>query len=149
MRMRIAIAALLFTLPAFAEDPWSVDARHPVVTAPRPAPEKPSLPARAMDRAVDAYQRRISAHDGPHCMLYPTCSAYARESFRRHGFLMGLLLTLDRLLQEPDVQSRAPRIRVFGVWRAFDPVEDSDFWWSDRRQRTPKPPSGPQGRGGS
>ena len=144
MGMKLPLLPLLLALPAFpllAEEPWSVDARHPVVTAPAPAAvaAKPSIPARAIDAVVGFYQHRISPLDGPRCPLYPTCSAYSRECLRRHGFLMGLLMTVDRLLQEGEVLVRAPRIRAFGFWRGFDPVEVEDFWWSRRRERTPKP----------
>ena len=141
----LSLFLLLPALPALAEEPWSVDARHPVVAAPSPAPPsgKPSLPARAIDASVRFYQRRISPLDGPRCLLYPTCSAYSRECLRRHGFLMGLLMTIDRLLQEGEVLARAPRIRVYGYERGFDPVEAEDFWWSRRRERTPKPPAWP------
>ncbi len=146
MRMRMPAALLILSafpaLPALAEEPWSADARHPVVSAPAPAkPDaSPSLLARPLDAAVRLYQRHISPLDGPRCPMYPTCSAYAREALRRHGLFMGILMTVDRLLQEGEVHARAPRIRAFGFWRGFDPVEASDFWWARRRERTPKPP---------
>lgn len=33
----------------------------------------------------------------PRCRFYPSCSAYAHESLRRHGAARGLWLTLRRL----------------------------------------------------
>ncbi len=145
--MRILAVAAMLLAPlarASAEEPWSADARHPVVEVPAtrvPAARSPSLPARVLDGAVRGYQRHVSAHDGPHCLLYPTCSAYARQALRKDGALMGTLLTLDRLVQEAEVLARAPLIRVHGHTRGYDPVEAHDFWWAAPRPRQPLPPA--------
>jgi putative membrane protein insertion efficiency factor len=46
---------------------------------------------------IRAYQLMVSPLI-PHCCRFaPTCSHYAAESFRRHGFIRGLGLTLRRL----------------------------------------------------
>lgn len=31
------------------------------------------------------------------CRFYPSCSQYSRDSFKRHGFYKGVVLTLQRL----------------------------------------------------
>jgi putative membrane protein insertion efficiency factor len=146
MRGILAVAVMMLAPLArvSAEEPWSVDARHPVVEAPakRTLPARaPSLPARLLDGAVRGYQRKISPHDGPRCLLYPTCSAYARQALQKHGALMGSVMTMDRLVQELEVLRRAPRIRVHGHTRGYDPVEAHDFWWATARPRQPLPPS--------
>lgn len=56
-----------------------------------------TLPARLAEGAVRAYQLLLAPVLGTNCRFYPSCSAYSREAFRRHGFVRGLGLTLWRL----------------------------------------------------
>ena len=44
-----------------------------------------------------AYRNLISTQDGTTCALYPTCSSYYRSAVRKHGFIAGGVMTLDRL----------------------------------------------------
>lgn len=46
---------------------------------------------------MKAYRRLISPLYGDVCKYRPTCSAYALESFERHGAWRGLVLTVNRL----------------------------------------------------
>ena len=46
---------------------------------------------------IRVYQRLISPLLGPACRFYPSCSAYACECLRHHGFWRGSWLTLRRL----------------------------------------------------
>ena len=48
---------------------------------------------------VRLYKKLISPLLPPACRFYPSCSAYAEESLRRHGALRGSWLTLRRLLR--------------------------------------------------
>ena len=48
---------------------------------------------------VRLYKRFISPLLPPACRFYPTCSAYAEESLRRHGALKGSFLATRRLLR--------------------------------------------------
>lgn len=45
------------------------------------------------------YQRFISPMTPPRCKYYPTCSAYAAEAYRKHGVIMGTVLSAWRLLR--------------------------------------------------
>lgn len=45
-----------------------------------------------------AYKRFVSPSLGPGCRYLPTCSAYALEAFRLHGFFKGFTLALRRIL---------------------------------------------------
>lgn len=49
--------------------------------------------------AVRAYRRFVSPLKPPTCRFQPTCSAYALDAYRLHGFLRGSRLTLWRILR--------------------------------------------------
>lgn len=148
--MRLMLAScLLVGLPVLADEagteaPWSVNPRHPVFAPSEPSTETSTL----AQKAVRFYQRRISPHDGPRCPLYPTCSEYGRQAFGKHGFVVGLLLTVDRLLGEIDMLKDAPDLQVHGVFRGHDPLEANDFWFAAPRPARPAPPRWGHGREG-
>ena len=48
---------------------------------------------------VRLYQRSVPPQHRGHCRFSPTCSAYAVEAFRRYGAIVGLGLTVWRLLR--------------------------------------------------
>ena len=84
-----------------------------------------------------AYQEHISPLDGGRCPSVPTCSSYSIEAFRKHGFVMGWMMTVDRLIHEgKEEASVSPLVFSEGKWRLQDPVENNDFWWSplDRKK---------------
>ncbi|MBQ9281470.1 MAG: membrane protein insertion efficiency factor YidD [Treponema sp.] len=45
------------------------------------------------------YRKFISPLKVPCCRFYPTCSAYALESFEKHGALKGIYLSSRRILK--------------------------------------------------
>ena len=46
---------------------------------------------------IRAYQLIISPMLGSNCRFVPTCSEYAMESFKTHGLIKGLFLTIKRI----------------------------------------------------
>jgi putative component of membrane protein insertase Oxa1/YidC/SpoIIIJ protein YidD len=99
--------------------------------------ENLSAGQRAADVLFGFFQTYISPVDGDRCPSYPTCSQYAREAVRKHGVLVGLVMTFDRLIHESDEIRVAPLVRVGESYRHYDPVENNDFWWDkDRNQRS-------------
>ena len=48
---------------------------------------------------IQAYRYLISPYLGNHCRFYPSCSAYAEQAFRQHGFFTALWLMTRRLLR--------------------------------------------------
>jgi hypothetical protein len=43
------------------------------------------------------YQLVISPYFPPSCRFQPTCSQYGLEAFQKHGFFIGIWLTLKRI----------------------------------------------------
>ena len=78
---------------------------------------------------VSFFQKHISAVDGERCSCLPSCSSYSAAAFRTHGFLMGWLMTVDRLIREGDEGAVSPLVFCNGRLKILDPVENNDFWW--------------------
>ena len=49
--------------------------------------------------AIRLYRRLLSPLLPAACRYWPSCSEYAEEAFREHGFGRGLVLTARRLLR--------------------------------------------------
>jgi uncharacterized protein len=89
------------------------------------------LPGGVFDAYLRFFQRIISPVDGARSNMYPTGSDYARQAIKKHGALLGIVLTTERLMHEGNEGQRAPRIRKYGLWRIYDPVEANDWWWQN------------------
>lgn len=48
---------------------------------------------------IKAYQKFISPLKPPCCRFYPSCSAYAVESFKKHGAIKGFILSIWRIIR--------------------------------------------------
>jgi putative component of membrane protein insertase Oxa1/YidC/SpoIIIJ protein YidD len=102
----------------------------PQRTEPPAAPSADgTLPALVFDAYLRFFQQVISPVDGARSNMYPTGSAYARQAIKKHGALVGIVLTTERLMHEGNEDQVAPRIRKYGLWRVHDPVEANDWWW--------------------
>jgi len=71
----------------------------------------------------------ISEVDGQRCPSEPTCSSYSAQAFRKHGFFIGWMMTVDRLIHEADEGRHSPIVKQNGAFKIFDPVANNDFWW--------------------
>ncbi len=118
--------------------PWSVSQDAPAISMPadrgvfhkrieRPVPSVAATPFLWL---LDAYQKFLGPAVSGRCPMYPTCSQYSVESIRKHGPLIGIVMTADRLIHEMDEQQYAPLARVGNRWRYLDTVQNNDFWWS-------------------
>lgn len=137
------LAAVLFlTMPAgsLAEPwgPWSVSTDAAVLLTPADREPSPHVRREGIEHSIAAtpflwvlrfYQTVISPLDGNRCPLYPTCSEYSVQAIRKHGPVIGVVMTADRLLHEADEQRIAPLDKVGDRYRFIDPVADNDFWW--------------------
>ena len=52
----------------------------------------------AFYQVLSFYQKTLSKINGSDCVMIPSCSRYAQDSFKKHGFL-GLFHTADRLVR--------------------------------------------------
>ncbi len=126
----ISIILLLFPLLAHADDwgPWEIT----------PKPQKQMLHATnkvsPLQPLVRFFQRYISPVDGPRCPMYPTCSTYALQALDKHGPLLGVFLTVDRLYREIDPNEHQQPITKGGYIRFDDPLTKNDFWLNPTAQ---------------
>lgn len=106
-----------------AGDPVALDRVHSL-----------SLPEHLLWLGVKGFRETIAAVDGDRCRMTPTCSTYSLQAIETHGFFMGILMTVDRLLHEMDEMEQAPVVMVHGEVRFSDPLSANDFWWHNAAQ---------------
>jgi hypothetical protein len=75
------------------------------------------------------YQHFLSHQWGQRCAYYPSCSNYALLAIRKHGAVIGTVLTFDRLQHESNESRTSPPIRIGGQIKVYDPLENNDYWW--------------------
>jgi len=119
---------ICFSAPAAAADdwgPWKTPATSQNHKGQSPLGDGSGGP---LQLAVRFYQRYISPVDGPRCPMYPTCSTYALQALDKHGPLMGVFITVDRLYREIDPHEHQQPIVKGDYIRFYDPLENNDFW---------------------
>lgn len=76
------------------------------------------------------YQEHVSAVDGDRCPSLPSCATYSVNAMKKHGFFVGWVMTVDRLIHEGREEAFvSPMVLSEGRWKLYDPVENNDFWW--------------------
>ena len=50
--------------------------------------------------AIRLYRKLISPYLGVRCNFYPSCSEFGFQSYKKYGFLIGTLMTADRLSRD-------------------------------------------------
>ena len=95
--------------------------------------ENPASHFNPMVSAIQFYRgplNHLSAVRIGECPMYPSDSEYSLESFDKHGWVLGWIMTMDRLLRcGRDETRRSPPVRVDGKWKTYDPLVNNDFWW--------------------
>ncbi len=81
--------------------------------------------------AVSFFRDFISRVDSDRCPSLPTCSSYSIEAFKKHGYFLGWLMTVDRLIHEADEGQVSLNVYHNGRLRVLDPVDNNDYWWFD------------------
>jgi len=120
-----------FTSSAYAapfNGPWGRDSRQ------QDNRKQGGAPPNAFRFLVEMYRENISPIDGKDCPMYPSCSEYSIRSFKKHGFFVGWMMTVDRLFRcGRDELRLSPQVMVDGERRWYDPIENNDFWWHHDR----------------
>ena len=98
------------------------------------SPKELSLAAYLIYQGTVFFSEYISPVDGDRCAMYPTCSAYSRQAIAKHGFLIGIVMTADRLIHENDEIDTAPLVNIGTSSRYGDSLVDNDFWWYKHRK---------------
>ena len=79
---------------------------------------------------IKFYRNYISKADGYRCPMYPSCSQYCMEAFKKHGLFLGWIMCSDRLMRcGRDEIKLSPHVLIQGEKHSFDPVNHNDFWW--------------------
>ena len=85
-----------------------------------------------MELAFVFYRDHLTKVDGPRCEHRPTCARYTIEAMRHHGFVVGAMLGIDRLLRT----NRSSSLRMLPILKIVDgkpyysdPVEENDFFF--------------------
>ena len=110
------------------EDPWDWPAKSETAQQKEALNEKPSLVTGFFTTALTFFSNVISPVDGDRCPSYPTCAAYSKKAYEKHGTVLGTLMTVDRLFHEADEPRFSPTVEVNGVRRLYDPVSANEFW---------------------
>ena len=74
------------------------------------------------DGLILGYQKLISPINQSSCSMYPTCSEYAKEAFRKNNLLTAWLKTSDRLIRCSNDPNKYSIIDINGMLRFKDPV---------------------------
>ena len=101
----------------------------------RRAPVKGTDPVRLSASAwIRVFQRFVSPVDGPSCTYFPNCSAYGLQAIEKHGLLIGIPMTAERVMRNhrPDNPARDPLCEHEGQYYYLDPVESNDDWWTSK-----------------
>lgn len=143
-RAVLLLAGLLLSRQAAAEEPWSVSEDHP----PFAVAKEPRIHGQEQIGSSDAlalvfqsllwiYQHVFSPVDGATCSFYPTCSEYGIQALRRHGWLLGGAMALERSMRYHAAEGIYPMIVVHGMHRFHDPLDHNDFWFGDGSEKEP------------
>lgn len=80
------------------------------------------------------YRTVISPVNGDQSDVAPVHSLYAVQAIKAHGVVLGMVLTAERLIHEPDELAMAPPFREAGRTFYYDPLRYNTYWlWQGPR----------------
>lgn len=129
----VLLFIVVLAIPARAEEdplhgPWDSPLYRELVQKEKEAGRNTSMSSPFFISLLNFFSRVISPVDGDRCPSYPTCAAYSKEAYQKHGAFIGTLMTVDRLFHEADEPRFSPSVQVYGVSRIYDPVSANEFW---------------------
>ena len=119
-------------------DPWDWPAKSTTPQQQETVHKKPSIVTGFFTSMLTFFSSVISPVDGDRCPSYPSCAAYSKQAYEKHGAVLGTLMTVDRLFHEADEPRFSPTVEVHGVKRLYDPVSANEFWKKDRKTQAIK-----------
>ena len=128
----ISATALFWTQAGLADETLLRGPRKTIrtsVEAKEPAIGKQGILEEIASAPVLFYQHFLSHQWGQSCAYYPSCSNYALLAIRKHGALVGSMMTFDRLQHEADEARTSPQILAGGQIKVYDPLDNNDYWW--------------------
>jgi putative membrane protein insertion efficiency factor len=109
----------------------------PVSSEDRSKPGPPPVPDEETQGAgengflapVYGYQKHLSPVLGGKCPMHPSCSRYCVDAVKKHGPVLGWIMTCDRLMRcGRDEVDESRSLRINGSLLCEDPVANNDFW---------------------
>ncbi|MFH1911383.1 MAG: membrane protein insertion efficiency factor YidD [Pseudomonadota bacterium] len=141
----LLLASLFWVQTAFADEALLRGPRK-VFRAPAASAEPSATKGGVLEGIASApvrfYQRFLGPHWGRRCSYYPSCSNYALLAIRKHGALVGLVMTFDRLQHESNEARYSPLVQTGGEIRVYDPLENNDYWWYTSTRSQSAAPAG-------
>jgi putative component of membrane protein insertase Oxa1/YidC/SpoIIIJ protein YidD len=134
----LIILGLIFLLPLISaaeypvDNPWEWPAKSTTAQQ-EDVRKKPSIATGFFTSLLTFFSNVISPVDGVRCPSYPSCAAYSKQAYQKHGAALGTLMTVDRLFHEADEHQFSPMVEVNGVRCIYDPVSANEFWKKDRK----------------
>ena len=110
-------------------DPWSFNLSNYDAMRSSKSSRELSPAARTFIKGIHFFREYVSSVDGDRCMMHPSCSSYSLIAIEKHGFIIGYIMTVDRLIHENNEMDIAEVIKIGEVTRYHDSVENNDFWW--------------------
>lgn len=93
-------------------------------------------PTHVAQMGIRFYRNFISPVIGARCGMEPSCSSFSYKAYAQYGFVVGTLMTVDRLLHERDEYTVSPVVcskkDIEGNCMellTYDPPESNVFWW--------------------
>lgn len=89
----------------------------------------PSIFNKILSAPIIFYQKFMAPYWGHRCSHHPSCSRYSLLAIKKHGAIIGFVMTFDRLQHESNEAKYSPLIKINSETKVYDPVENNDFWW--------------------
>lgn len=113
----------VFCVPVWAEEHTSIETKLKIKKSKTEDSTNPAL------YPVYFFRKYISSADQDRCPMHPTCSTYCIKAVKKHGPVLGWIMTCDRLMRcGRDEVKLSPSIRIEGKKRCSDPLSNNDFW---------------------